>query len=85
MKMYDTDKFESLDYSITQYRFTQREASNHLNISEEWIELAIEDGEFDDILEYKGEKYIHMDDIKDFVLYGGVQKMKKRWEDLGNE
>ena len=82
--MYE-DKFETLDYSITEYRFTPSEAASHLKIDYEIIELAIDEGELDDILEYRGDQYIHMDDIKSFVLNDGVQKMKKRWDELGNE
>ena len=83
--MYDQNKFEVLDYQIAENRFTPGEAANHLNVPEEVIEMAIEEGEFDDIIEYQGEKLIHLDDIKDFILYGGVKKIQQKMEDNYNE
>mgnify|MGYP003964890611 FL=1 len=83
--MNDFDIFEALDNQITEYRLTPQEAANHLEVSEELIDIAIEAGEFDDILKYKDTNYIHMDDIKDFVLRGCVEKMNKQMEGRNNE
>jgi hypothetical protein len=85
MKMDDYDIFEALDDQITEYRLTPLGIANHLEVSEELIDMAINAGEFDDILEYKDTNYIHMDDIKDFVLRGGVKELKKRMGDNYNE
>jgi len=80
--MSDYDIFEALDYQITEHRLTPQEAAGFLEVSEELIDMAINAGEFDDILEYKDTNYIHMDDIKDFVLRGCIKKMQKQMETL---
>jgi len=83
--MYDQNKFEELDYQIAENRFTPREAANHLNVPEEVIEIAIEEGEFDDIIEYQGEKLIHLDDIKNFIVNDGIKKIQQKMEGSYNE
>jgi len=83
--MSDYDKFEALDYQITEYRLTPQEAADFLEVSEEWIDNAIKNKDFDDVIELRGECLIHMDDIKDFVLRGGVKELKKRLEGSYNE
>ena len=83
--MSDYDKFEALDYQITEYRLTPQEAADFLEVSEEWIDNAIKNKDFDDVIELRGECLIHMDDIKDFVLRGGVKELKKRMGDNYNE
>ena len=83
--MSDYDKFEALDYQITEYRLTPQEAADYLEVSEEWIDNAIKNKDFDDVIELRGECLIHMDDIKDFVLRGGVKELKKRMGDNYNE
>ena len=83
--MSDYDKFEALDESIREFRMTVSEAADYLDIPEEWIDNAIKNKDFDDVIEFRGECLIHMDDIKDFVLRGGVKELKKRMGDNYNE
>jgi len=64
---------------------TASEAADYLDIPEEWIDNAIKNKDFDDVIEFRGECLIHMDDIKDFVLRGGVKELKKRLEGSYNE
>jgi len=83
--MSDYDNFEALDESIIKFRMTASEAADYLDIPEEWIDNAIKNKDFDDVIEFRGECLIHMDDIKDFVLRGGVKELKKRMGDNYNE
>ena len=83
--MSDYDKFEALDESIIKFCMTASEAADYLDIPEEWIDNAIKNKDFDDVIEFRGECLIHMDDIKDFVLRGGVKELKKRLEGSYNE
>lgn len=83
--MSDFDKFEALDKSIQDFRLTVSEVAEYLDVPEEWIENAIENKDFKDIVELRGENLIHMDDIKDYVIGGGVKKIMKRMEELENE
>ena len=82
--MYE-DKFEALDESIREFRMTVSEAADYLDVPEEWIENAIENKDFDDVVDLRGDSLIHMDDIKDYVIGGGVKDLKKRMEGSYNE